>query len=171
VSSSRAGVGIAIIILAISIGAVAGALILPRIFGSRRIGVPVVGAPQDHWDIIENLEIIEVGSQGGRFLLEPLCVDHGIKEYGRDMPLSVFHTGEGYYQSTWLFHRHGDTEACLTIWGPGENGGYDLEASRLVGTKLEIWYDHELIRTMPKLTGGDLSSCMLGFVWFAVSLE
>lgn len=168
VSKGAAGLSIALIILLVSAGAIIGALLLPRHLGSK---VPVLGAPQDHWAIIENMEIIEVGDEGGRFILEPLCVDYGKKDYSRDYPLSAFTKGELYSQSTWLFQRHGDTEACLSIWGPADDQGYDVEASRFVGLKLEIWYDHEIIRTMPKVTAADLYTCMPGYVWFTLSLE
>jgi hypothetical protein len=165
-----AGIGVALIIVSISVGALLGALFLPRIFGSHRI--PVVGAPDDHWAIIENMDIIEVGLEGEHFTLEPLCVDYGKKEFSKEWPISLFHEGELYPQSTWLFQRWGDTEVCLTIWGPAEDQGYDLEASRLVGfQKIEIWYDHELIRTMPRVTQDDLYTCMPGYVWFTLSLE
>lgn len=166
-SKGAAGLGIAIIILLLSAGAIIGAVFLPKILGK----VPVLGAPQDHWIIIENMEIVEVGKEGERFILEPICVDHGLRDYSKDYPLSAFTKGEQYSQSTWLFQRHGDTEICLTIWGPSDDQGYDLEASRLVGLKLEIWYNHELIRSMPPQTAADLYTCMPGYVWFTLELE
>jgi len=132
----------------------------------------VIGIPQDHSQIINDLDVVEVGTSE-TFSLSSLCVDSGSRVFGENWPLSIFETGETYTQSTWIWQREGDTEACLTVWGPGDDGKtYDLELSRLVGAlEIRVYYEGVLQRSMPKVTMVDAYDVMPGYVWFNVVLE
>lgn len=159
-----AGLGLILVIVLLSVGTLFGFMLLPELLGRSELIIP-----QGHQYIMENMEII-VG-ETEQVALEPYCVKCSLMEWGAYRPLTLFETGNQYYQSTWIWSRPGgDTDAALTIWGPGNDGlTYEIEASRFIGyVPITILYQGEVIRSMPKVewSTGSLS----GYVVFRVVL-
>lgn len=65
-------------------------------------------------------DIPQQAGDSGYIYLEPKCVDTGTRTYAKYM--SIFVAGKDYDASTWIWQRYGDTELCMAVWGPGEDG-------------------------------------------------
>ena len=99
--------------------------------------------PSTHQAIVDDIEIVDTEIN---MKLEPKLVSSGTLEYGKTPELSTFTTGKQYPQTTWVWQRFGDTEWCMTIWGPGDDGEtYFVEFGRLSSHSFIIYYQGKAI--------------------------
>ncbi|MDH5203399.1 MAG: hypothetical protein OEW69_09090 [Nitrospirota bacterium] len=133
--SSRGAIAFVIIVLAI-ISAIGGALFLQPLIGKIR-------APKTHQWILDNLEVYD--TRYSDTPLEEKLVDYGVRTWGKPLTvLSAFKDNEEYSQTTWIFQRWGDTELCLTIWGPGDDDkSYYVEAAQMGWGPFKIYLADE----------------------------
>jgi len=97
----------------------------------------------NHQAIVDDIEIVDTEIN---MKLEPKLVSSGTLEYGKTPELSTFTTGKQYPQTTWVWQRFGDTEWCMTIWGPGDDGEtYAIEFGRLACHSFIIYYQGKAI--------------------------
>jgi hypothetical protein len=95
---------------------------------AQQTGVtPNVTLNPKHAAIVQKMAIQVMGhdfpnqaGDSGYIYLDPKCVDAGTRTSGKYM--SIFVAGKDYDASTWIWQRYGDTELCMAIWGPGEDG-------------------------------------------------
>lgn len=164
-TKGAAGIGLVLIIALLGIGTGFGFLLLPRFLERSTLLIP-----EGHQFIVDNMEVILEGELE-QYPLEPLCVDQGARVYGKDSPLAIFKVGNEYYQTTWIWRRHGDTDAAITIWGPGEDDlTYTIEAARFHGGyKITFLYMGEPKRIMQPLPYNP-SEIHPGYTYFTVTL-
>ena len=139
--NSRGATLFVVIVLLLG-SAILGALFLQPLIGKIR-------APKTHQWILDNLEVIDL--RWPDTPLEEKLVDYGVRTWGKPLTvLSEFKDDSEYSQTTWIFQRWGDTEVCLTIWGPGEDGKtYYVEAAQMGWGPFKIY----MITYYPDVTG------------------
>lgn len=75
--------------------------------------------PSSHQSIVDRMDIILPASS---YELNVELVESKTIILGEGTQFAWFTYGETYVQTTWLWHRHGDTEFVMTIIGPGDDG-------------------------------------------------
>ena len=96
--------------------------------------------------------------------------DYGEREYGAGLSV-IFMKGEKYPQSTWIWHRYGDTEIVMTIWGPDESGKlYFVEIARLSAEPFEIRIGGKTILTIEEIKELSTSRPEIGYYVIEVAL-
>jgi len=89
--------------------------------------------------------------------LDSKCVDAGQKVYGKSssiMQMNLFIDTRNYEQSTWLWQRYGDTELCMSVWGPGEDGTtMYIEFGRQSSGPFQVQINDNTVLTMYEATG------------------
>lgn len=103
--------------------------------------------PSGHQTIIDHMKITDTLYGGD---LSVKFVDAGYLEWGQQLTLlNQFELETEFYQSTWLWQRHGDTEVAMTIWGPDLTGEtYYIECAMLGAGPYEIWFNEEKMLTL-----------------------
>ena len=131
----------------------------------------LTGTPETHQWILDHLEVTD--QRWPDTALDEKLVDYGIRTYGKALTtLGVFQIDEDYYQTTWLIQRHGDTELCLTIWGPGDDGKtHCVEVAQLGYGPFKVYVNGEerLFLYQEGQNTADPGAHMVG--WFNVVIE
>jgi len=108
-----------------------------------------ISVPAEHQTIIDNLVIVDTTK--GYALPAAKCVASGTLQYGvaQSVLSQDFTVGESYAQTTWVWQRSGDTNFVMKIWGPDNQGGYDVEFGRLCTDAFTISFNGKLMMTVP----------------------
>lgn len=106
-------------------------------FAGQFLNLTRLSVPREHQAIIDNTKIMDAAAH---FSFEPKIVDSGTRTYGQGLPsLAVFQQGKHYAQTTVIWQRYGDTEICMTIWGPDDSGNMlQIEVARLGANPFKV---------------------------------
>jgi hypothetical protein len=132
-----------LLLLVVSLGA-AG------LFGYMAVSA-VPNPPSEVKTIVSNLSITDVTKDSA---LTVTCVSAGTLSYGAPqsvLPSQSFTLGQSYPQTVWLWQRAGDTQFVMKVWGPDQNGGYDLEFGRCCTDQFTVMYKGTTIQSVPQI--------------------
>jgi hypothetical protein len=95
-------------------------------------------APSTHKAIIDQTQITMIGDKS--VILTPVCVYFSKVTFGRTISiLPDMKLGSSYQQSVWIWQQYGDTQFCLKIWGPAEDGvSYLLDFGKMSNNQYKI---------------------------------
>lgn len=112
-----------------------------------------------HDGVVGRISIIDTNLD---LSLTAKCVDAGERTFEAGYyTLGVFQPGKTYLHSTWIWQRYGDTEFGMSVWGPDEDGKYEVELGRTSGYPFKITVDGATVLTIPAIK--DWTNWQLGF--------